>query len=151
MSTAIRNKTFVRFTKLEFERSLVPHRFYEVNLKGTWEYVYDVMVPGLTGYAVRIYSSIDKITQYSRDRGADAIRLMIIKSNDYTHLGDHEKVLRTRGWHDRVAAKIQGLIDNLYKHICPKCNSAMVLRSGPHGKFMGCSKYPECKHTSHAI
>jgi hypothetical protein len=151
MSPSIRHKTFVRFSKPEFEQTLSRWQFSEVNLKGTWEYVYDILVPGLGGYAVRIYSSIDKITAYSRDKGMDAIRLMVIKLNDYTHLGEHEKVLRTKGWPDRVASKIQALLDNLYKHICPKCNSAMVLRSGPHGKFMGCSKYPECKHTSPAI
>lgn len=30
---------------------------------------------------------------------------------------------------------------------CPKCGSPMVLRSGRFGKFIACSKYPECKTT----
>jgi hypothetical protein len=28
---------------------------------------------------------------------------------------------------------------------CPKCGRPMVLKKGPHGKFYGCSKYPDCK------
>lgn len=30
---------------------------------------------------------------------------------------------------------------------CPKCNSAMTLRNGPTGPFMGCVGYPDCKTT----
>lgn len=30
---------------------------------------------------------------------------------------------------------------------CPKCGSNMVLRTGRHGKFYGCSKYPRCRGT----
>ncbi len=30
---------------------------------------------------------------------------------------------------------------------CPKCDSPMVLKSGRFGKFLACSKYPECKTT----
>ena len=28
---------------------------------------------------------------------------------------------------------------------CEKCGSPMVIRSGRFGKFLACSKYPECK------
>ncbi len=30
---------------------------------------------------------------------------------------------------------------------CPKCGSPLVLKSGRTGKFAGCSRYPECRHT----
>ncbi|MDI6800694.1 MAG: type I DNA topoisomerase [Thermodesulfovibrionales bacterium] len=30
---------------------------------------------------------------------------------------------------------------------CEKCGSPMVIKSGRFGKFMACSKYPECKNT----
>lgn len=30
---------------------------------------------------------------------------------------------------------------------CPKCGSPMVERNGKHGKFLGCTKYPECRGT----
>lgn len=31
--------------------------------------------------------------------------------------------------------------------LCPKCNSAMVVKRGRFGKFLACSRYPECSHT----
>ncbi|MER3472449.1 MAG: type I DNA topoisomerase [Armatimonadota bacterium] len=30
------------------------------------------------------------------------------------------------------------------EHLCPKCGSKMVVRQGRYGKFLGCSRYPEC-------
>ncbi|MBI2642422.1 MAG: type I DNA topoisomerase [Candidatus Wildermuthbacteria bacterium] len=30
---------------------------------------------------------------------------------------------------------------------CPKCGSPLVVRFGKFGKFLACSKFPECKHT----
>lgn len=29
---------------------------------------------------------------------------------------------------------------------CPKCQSPLVIKQGPYGKFIGCSAYPKCKH-----
>lgn len=29
--------------------------------------------------------------------------------------------------------------------ICPKCNSALMIREGKHGTYKSCSKYPKCK------
>jgi len=33
------------------------------------------------------------------------------------------------------------------KVICAECNSVMVLKSSPYGKFYGCSQYPRCDGT----
>ncbi|KAA8994872.1 hypothetical protein FJU30_25890 [Affinibrenneria salicis] len=29
--------------------------------------------------------------------------------------------------------------------LCPECGAPLVIRSGPHGPFMGCSRYPACQ------
>ncbi|MEW9900454.1 type I DNA topoisomerase [Chitinivorax sp. PXF-14] len=29
---------------------------------------------------------------------------------------------------------------------CPECDSPLVIKQGPYGKFIGCSGYPKCKH-----
>jgi restriction system protein len=52
-------------------------------------------------------------------------------------------------------------VKNLYKSIakpfvgqtadsfsCARCGSDMILRKGSSGKFWGCTKYPNCKHTT---
>jgi DNA topoisomerase-1 len=31
--------------------------------------------------------------------------------------------------------------------VCPLCGSPMVRRTGKHGQFLGCSRYPQCKGT----
>lgn len=33
------------------------------------------------------------------------------------------------------------------KFNCPKCNGELKIRDGQHGKFYGCSNFPECKFT----
>ena len=33
------------------------------------------------------------------------------------------------------------------EEICEKCGSPMVIKSGKYGKFLACSRYPECKNT----
>lgn len=30
------------------------------------------------------------------------------------------------------------------EYLCPKCGSKMLVRQGRYGKFLGCSRYPEC-------
>lgn len=35
--------------------------------------------------------------------------------------------------------------------ICPKCQSPLILKNGPYGNFLGCSKFPECKFTERII
>lgn len=30
---------------------------------------------------------------------------------------------------------------------CPECNATLLLKLGKHGKFVGCSQYPECNYT----
>ncbi len=33
------------------------------------------------------------------------------------------------------------------KELCPQCTSPMIVKSGRFGKFLACSKYPDCKTT----
>ncbi len=30
---------------------------------------------------------------------------------------------------------------------CPECGAPLVIKWGRYGKFIGCSRYPECRHT----
>ena len=34
------------------------------------------------------------------------------------------------------------------EYTCPECKAEMVYRFGKNGKFLSCSKYPDCKHAS---
>jgi DNA topoisomerase-1 len=41
----------------------------------------------------------------------------------------------------------QGIFNEQTGKKCPKCGSDLILRLGKFGRFYGCSKFPECKHT----
>lgn len=41
-------------------------------------------------------------------------------------------------------AKATNLGDADAHHVCPKCGSSMIIKLGRSGKFMSCSRYPDC-------
>lgn len=50
----------------------------------------------------------------------------------------------------RVSSKqhvknIKEMKQNIESNICPRCGKELVLRTGKHGEFYGCSGYPQCK------
>ncbi len=45
---------------------------------------------------------------------------------------------------DKSTAKATNLGEADEKHKCPKCGVSMVIKLGRSGKFLSCSKYPEC-------
>ena len=50
----------------------------------------------------------------------------------------------------RVDSKKDSIKESLMENTeeeCPKCGSALIIRWGRNGKFMGCSGYPDCKYT----
>lgn len=57
----------------------------------------------------------------------------------------------TRAAKQAHVAGVQKIIDRRNDEIlagqCPLCDGHMVLRSGRHGYFYGCSNYPKCKYT----
>lgn len=44
----------------------------------------------------------------------------------------------------KEAKKIEKEVE---KKKCPKCKADLILREGKFGTFLGCEKYPKCKHT----
>jgi DNA topoisomerase-1 len=54
------------------------------------------------------------------------------------------KPILTDGTEQNPAA---GPIIQETSEVCEKCGSPMVIKSGRYGKFLACSKYPECKNT----
>ncbi len=44
------------------------------------------------------------------------------------------------------AARVKIAVEET-KEKCPKCKSLLVIRTGRFGKFLSCSKFPECKFT----
>ncbi|MHB9143302.1 MAG: topoisomerase DNA-binding C4 zinc finger domain-containing protein [Paludibacter sp.] len=36
---------------------------------------------------------------------------------------------------------------DLGEKLCPDCGGKMILKKGKHGAFLGCDRFPQCKHT----
>ncbi len=43
--------------------------------------------------------------------------------------------------------KLEVAQDEVSSEVCEKCGSPMLVKTGRFGKFLACSKYPECKNT----
>jgi DNA topoisomerase-1 len=43
--------------------------------------------------------------------------------------------------------KVEAAPEEITDEKCPKCGSPMVVKRGRFGKFLACSRYPECNHT----
>lgn len=81
---------------------------------------------------IKIYSSIDPRTGYSRDTGKDSIRLVLCNGKGKP-VGKVDKyTTRVKGWETRLRAKLRELWELGYKiPRCPKCKTkAKVGRCG---------------------
>jgi DNA topoisomerase-1 len=43
--------------------------------------------------------------------------------------------------------EVQEAAEETTDELCPKCQSPMMIKRGRFGKFLACSKYPDCKYT----
>ena len=124
--------------------------FEAVDLENVFEYVWERKIVTRKypdRFIVRIYSSISKNTNETRETGSDAIRVMLFDTvldkpvKDWT-------VYRTKNAKSNVIARARDawgyVIDS--NHHC-SCGSLMVQRSSRHGNFFGCTTYPTCKET----
>lgn len=49
--------------------------------------------------------------------------------------------------HTHVNVKRSDVTQEALDEACPKCGSPLSIRLGRHGRFVGCTKYPECDYT----
>lgn len=131
-------------------------QFEEREPDWTKEYIYERDFADSKGneFVLRVYSSIDTRDGQARDKGADAIRaVVLLREEEYPEhqwesLFSEKRTHRTPGWQDRLTDKIVNLLDSLSEiEYCSACGSVMVVRDGKHGQFYGCAKYPDCRNT----
>lgn len=150
-------RTFYQITQDEFETALGMTAgelvsglaFLRVPVKGTFENVYEANLS--ESYAIRIYSSIESrsANHVARDCGEDAIRICHVFYNDKGNpriVGTEKRINRIQTWKKNLLKRIQQMASEDVI-ACPVCGSPMKLRSGSHGKFFGCTNFPQCKGT----
>jgi hypothetical protein len=102
-------------------------------------------------YAIRIYSSVDRRTNTTRNSGQDAIRVTLFDLFKERPVKVEKRVNRTQNALVNMRARAREMwqyVSNK-KNVCPSCQSLLVKRTAKRTRkqFLGCSSYPECKHT----
>lgn len=149
---------YVTITAEEFEEAIdeLPYAFMlaadDDSARFTGENVYKAPIDSILApddLEIRIYSSIDKQTLESRDKGTDAIRTVVYSTEFNRVVGGAKRTHRTPGWDRRVREKVEELMDRWNEAIrtCDECGAYMVKRDGQYGEFFGCLNYPECQYT----
>lgn len=146
---------YVNITKDEFEEVLDKTvEYQEIDMAGVNERVYSIDLPS-DPHDIRVFSTI--VGENSRGCGRDSIKIVIWNDTLEEPVGGRRKTLRIgptdsnpHGWKANIVPKIADLLANWRNELygdCPECSGTMCYRNGKYGEFLGCSNYPECKHT----
>lgn len=152
-------RKYVRISQIELEefldnitnnwKRLTPED--DQNLTFTGEMVYEF--PTLVSHddlVGRLYSTIEQGTGKARDKGKDAMRLVIWSNSAGHPIGGRKKTLRIKTWRKNLKEKFISLHEEWEQYVnkCPECtNGWLVERSGQYGDFLGCTEYDDCTYT----
>ena len=104
-------------------------------------------IPLKNDFAIWVYSTINPMSGMSRERGEDAIRMVLMYKNIHAVMKE-SKTLRTSNWKKNLESKIKELTEKTTEHRCP-WGHPLVKRLGKGGKgsFYGCAMFPDCRYT----
>lgn len=140
-------RRYVVITQEEFEKFLeekVPYFWMPVNVDaGEIVYETEEFMFEYFDVSLRVFSTIDRGTGKTRDKGEDAIRTVIWNQEVNRPMGGRKKTLRIETWQKNLRGKIKSIADEWQNYIkpCPECNGWLVQRTGQYGEFMGCSNW----------
>lgn len=162
---------FVTFTGLDVQRFFAGQSgFSQLDHKalGASEWIFGrrVFLPAATDLllSLRVYTTVygdvnRPYTAVSRDKGEDAIRVILFWGEVMVDSGSmaevlvprfvsHVDVKRTQGWREGIAAAVTRWED-LLGPPCPLCGKPTGRREGPKGTFYSCVDWKEkgCKGT----
>lgn len=145
------NSNFYRFDRDEFESVLDDTGlFFTVqNYDWTKELVYEAD-SNEGRFSVRVYSSIDERTNKARDKGSDAIRVVLIDNKNRRPVMKQRRVNRIKTYDKNLKKRINNIVDSKDNlKFCDTCGSLMVIRKNKakDKKFWGCTNYPDCNYT----
>ena len=103
-----------------------------------------------TEVIIRVWSSI--CGNISRAKGKDAIRVVLLIDKGIKTIGvkKYPRVTRQENWKQNLKARILDAYEYA-KNIktCEVCGYLMAERQSKQGNiFYGCSRFPDCKHTT---
>lgn len=102
-------------------------------------------------YCLKIYSSIWRDTDVTRDVGSDAIRIVVASAQTGKPVRPgFTRIHRVQNWRNNLRARISEAVSSLGVDMtCPACKSILFLKRNKQKEvtFLGCSKYPKCRFT----
>jgi hypothetical protein len=139
------------FDRDEFEEVLdeTQHDWNRKNYDWTKEWVYEAASEN-SRFVMRIYSSVDKRSNRSREKDSDAIRLVVLEKNTNKPVMKEKRTNRIKTWPKNLKKKIRNVKNRKDElNFCSRCDSVMVIQKNKEdgNRFWGCSKYPECENT----
>lgn len=122
---------------------------------GGKQVVYEFDVPeSPEDVVLYVFSSINDEEAYegeayagkSRAKGYGSIKVTLWHREADKPIVGRSHTKRIETWEDNLRPKMDELMqENSY--YCGECSDGvLVIRSGPHGKFKGCTNYPECEN-----
>ena len=81
----------------------------------------------------------------------DAMKYRIFINEHFCRVmdGDTDKLISFFGHNSLEKAEIITDPSNVHlEKVCPECGARMKFKQGKYGEFLGCSRYPECKHSA---
>ena len=77
-------------------------------------------------------------------------KLMVIKwgrNGQFLACSGYPECKNTKPFIRKENGEVEAAPEETTDETCPKCNAPMVFKRGRFGKFLACSRYPECNHT----
>ena len=139
------SRKYTDISREEFEEFMRPYKAKTSIRSPEGEIIF--RIPLKNDFSIWIYSTINPMSGMSRNRGEDAIRMVLMYKNTKAVMKE-SKTLRTSNWKQNLEAKIKELKDRTTEYRCP-WGHPLVKRTRKDGKgsFYGCATYPDCKYT----
>lgn len=136
------NRRSQMFTKEKFEEVLQEseYEWEEKDYDWTQEWVYET--DSSEGkFIMRVYSSVDKRSNESREKDSDAIRLVVLDDDSGRPVMKEKRTNRIKTWKKNLKKKISNISDRKDElNFCDKCGRVMLILENDDGdKFLGCS------------
>ena len=137
---------YTEITYQEFQRVMTDQGFQINTFDLSGEYVFDRYVEYKgASFIVRVYSSVDKRYNKTRNVGTDAIRVVILNAAGYMMRGN-KRVNRVETWKENLQKRLDNWIG--VADLCPQCGMPLQNKKGRWGNFIGCSAFPTCGYTT---
>ncbi len=91
-------------------------------------------------YTINLRRVIKSYTDVKFEKNdIERFKTKIIEANITSDRKEHVK---------NIHANIRRDKEMIQSFVCPKCGGNLVIRTGKHGTFLGCSNYPKCRFTT---